>query len=534
MKVEFENTLRIVDGSGSTCANANENANTKTQIQPSATTPVFYSSEPIKFSLCLDGDSETRDQQTLCHTDTKLVHVRLTGTVQLVKFEPSAQSGLFEYRSRIVSSDTIVDVRHNYDDAKLSTDPSDTSTARVRVTFDPFSSSHGVINDPSQIPSSLVVMGRNAYAATARAETVTAAGASPRIMKLSVKYLLEVQTLDSGGGGARTFRREIQLLGSGLSEQRAREETAMLQTQSLHGRCKTVSLTPTMSLRTMSLKAVAIPFLRTPVPAATWNILNINIVDYDPLIIQCYADVACIKVSWKLRLGSSNTTTTASANPSMTTSLSKGIVCSSGASGMPYTDDGQVMPKLKVKVQWTLASSTEYHPQCPRPQMPSESRSTSAPSPAPASASQIHDQCVLCPSDSELLVTQWRRRNCTTDSTDPDYAPLRQVSVDNGDDVESMTTAYFSLYAEEESQVSFPLPRQQCLTPTFYTDLMQHTYSVRAKVTCSLSLDRRSAILGPRTKEIQFELPITVAYAAPSYESDEPPPVYDGTLTEVE
>lgn len=60
------------------------------------------------------------------------------------------------------------------------------------------------------------------------------------------------------------------------------------------------------------------------------------------------------------------------------------------------------------------------------------------------------------------------------------------------------------------------------LSPTFFTETLQHTYNLRLRVCCQLP----GRVFGHATKSVDFNLPITVIYQAPGYNSDQSPPDY--------
>jgi hypothetical protein len=73
-----------------------------------------------------------------------------------------------------------------------------------------------------------------------------------------------------------------------------------------------------------------------------------------------------------------------------------------------------------------------------------------------------------------------------------------------------------------EQELCITTPTRRFLTPTFFTDKLQHTYNLRLKISCRLP--RR--VFGHTTRCSEFNLPVTVIYEAPSYASDQSPPEY--------
>lgn len=73
-----------------------------------------------------------------------------------------------------------------------------------------------------------------------------------------------------------------------------------------------------------------------------------------------------------------------------------------------------------------------------------------------------------------------------------------------------------------EQDLCITAPARRFLTPTFFTDKLQHTYNLRLKLSCRMP--RR--LFGHITHCVEFNLPVTVIYEAPSYTSDLSPPEY--------
>lgn len=75
----------------------------------------------------------------------------------------------------------------------------------------------------------------------------------------------------------------------------------------------------------------------------------------------------------------------------------------------------------------------------------------------------------------------------------------------------------------DEQELCLATPIRRCLSPTFFTDKLQHTYNLRLKICGRLP----GGIFGHPTQSVEFDLPVTVIYEAPSYGSDQSPPGYE-------
>lgn len=441
-------------------------------------TPTICLSEPIDIDIVLEDD------------DLDLLgleaQVRLTGTIQLNRYETLVRHGTVELKAVPVRTEQILDISTS---AVLNARRTPTSIDLASL---------GV--DVAQLPSSLDVMGHSSRD-DKNQELVQLLSTEPPMLKMSVRYTLSVSSSNpQHHPERRESRRDLRVLGTSLTERESRLETTMLWPKAGY------SATAPLNTHTEGLQFLKWPRTRHSRTPSTKKSLKIDILSYEPIIVRQQSESATMSLVLGLKYSNTSLNQEREETP-------------------PYP--------VVLSASWTLQSTTEmtgnsavavHHPQEP-------------------SSIQLTDLRVLHGKKQKLT-------NSTSPSNSNWQREDEKSESSSGSSSSSSSSRYCHYWTDKQQHelhiaaTSTGLPRR-FLTPTMFTDKLQHTYNLKLKVAAQLQLPKRSGssgsgILGhmktttmKKKHCFEFDLPVTVVYEArtpgetPGYGSEMSPPGYE-------
>lgn len=447
--------------------------------------PTICLSEPIDINIVLEDD------------DLDLLgleaQVRLIGIIQLDRYETLVRHGTVELKAIPVRTEQILDISTS---VML-------NAKRTPATID--LASLGV--DVSQLPSSLDVMGHSSRD-DENQELVQLPSTEPPMLKMSVRYTLSVASSNpQQHPERRESRRDLQVLGTSLTERESRLETTMLWPKA--GYSATVPLNP----HNEGLRFLKWPRPRHSRTPSTKKSLTVDILSYEPIIVRQQSESATMSLVLGLKYSNSTSTTSS-----------------------PLNHEQEETPPCPVvlSASWTLQSTTE---------MTGNSTVAVHHQEEPSSI-QLTDVGILHGKRQKLT-------NSTLPSNPNQNWQCEDEKSESSSGSSSSSSSRYCHYWTDKQQhelhiaaTSTGLPRR-FLTPTMFTDKLQHTYNLKLKVAAQLQLPKRSGssgsgILGhmktttmKKKHCFEFDLPVTVVYEArtpgetPGYGSEMSPPGYE-------
>lgn len=458
-------------------------------------TPTICLFEPIDLDIVLeDNDLDLLGLEA---------QVRLTGTIQLDRYETNVRHGTVELKAVPVRTDNILDVSTS---VML-------NARRTPATID--LASLGV--DVSQLPPSLDVMGHSSRDNDDE-EQSQQLSTEPPMLKMSVRYTLSVASSDPPQDPPRReMRREVRGLGTSLTERESRLETTMLWPKA--------GYSATVPLNTHS---EGIPFLKWPRPRprrapSDKKSLTIDILSYEPIIVrqqqqqQVYPESATMSLVLGLKYYDNTTT-----------------------SSLDHDREGSPPYPVVLSASWTLQSTTEM---------------------TGNGALAVHNRQQQKPPIqlTDVGVLHGKRQKLTTSSlTSPSTSNWQREDEKSESPESSSSSSHYwtdvqqhMLCIATSPSPSPSLGPRRLLAPTMFTARLQHTYNLKLKVAAQLQWPRcssggggggSSGIFGhartTTTHGFEFDLPVTVVYETdfqggvggektPGYGSEMPPPGYE-------